>query len=271
MDRSACLRDQAAVEHKEATIGFDSSASQVVNDKLIKAVRLALQATSSQRQSPACAVHNIFFETARHDDDDEQWALRLLCMTAEDYSVRWDVSLDGWSGNGSIEFSGYEIAQQCARWVEKGWSFNTDDPDDDPCAHDADDAPCTWNEGDPLIDQEDKCEEFFLLPLKGEIVRRVWAQEQDGKIFLHYLDIRRADRYELYEYVVQQEGNPALISHSGGLLERSTLELFVKAEALPVTASAPYFVDADRWLDAATKAGMEATESAYRPDFYAAS
>jgi hypothetical protein len=271
MNRCSGSQEHAALEQNETAHGRSPSGTQAVNDKLIKAVRIALRSESAQRDSPAWAVLNIYYETALYEDDDKRWAARLLRMGPGDYSIKWDISLDAWSSNGTIEFSGHEIAQQCARWVENGWDFNTHDADDDPCAHEAEGAQYEWKESEPLIDQEEGDEEFFLLPLQGEVLRRVWAQERAGSTVLRYLDIRRADHCDLYEYVVQEEGNPAVIACSGGLLERSMLKLLVRAEAIPVTASAPYFIEAGRWLDEANKAALEQQQLVRQATFRAAS
>jgi hypothetical protein len=253
-----------AVEQDKKTAGLTTPRSPIIDRNLIKAVRITLQAVCARRESPAWAVLNIYYETSRHDDDDESWAGRFLHMTSKDYSIKWDVSMDAWSGNGSISFSGYEIAQQCRRWIEKGWDFNTHDCDEDPCTQDVENLHYDWAGGETCISREESSDDFFPLPLAGEIVRRVWAQEQSGSTVLRYLDIRcaSATHCQLYEYVIQEEGNPMPISSSGGFLECLVLKVLVQAEALPITASPPYFVDASRWLDEAKKASLKR----YRPD-----
>lgn len=260
MKPCSCPENLGLREEEEARARLTTSETQAVNGKLIKAIRVALQAECAHRASPAWATLNVYYETAFHDDDDEKWAMRFLRMTPGDYSIRWDVSLDVWSSDGSISFTGHEIAQQCARWIEMGWDFDTHDVDEDPCAYDVDDVPHEWNKYEALIDQEGGDEDFFPLPLPGEIVRRVWAHKRSGTTVLRYLDIRRTDQRELYEYVVQEEGNPSLIAHSAGLLECSVLKLMVQAEALPVTASPPYFLEAGRWFDEAKKAALKQTK-----------
>jgi hypothetical protein len=125
MNRNVYAENRVVVGQEEKVARPTALETQATNDKLVKAVRIALQSVSAQRASPAWAVLNIFYETALHEDDDEQWAIRLLRMTPDDYSIKWDISLDGWSSNGTIDFSGLEIAQQCAYSGERDRSFRS--------------------------------------------------------------------------------------------------------------------------------------------------
>jgi len=252
MENPTRSKNRIPVIGKPAPTRVASSSPQFACTSLIEALHRALQTADAHRSSPAWAVHNIFFQTAHHAEDEIDWAKRFLTMQEDQYSIRWDPRTARWSDDGSIAVSGQSIARQCAFWIANGWDFNKQDEEAEPSLLTEDDIHVAQDEeeDEEMEDAEPNQpkDKSFPLPRRGEIVQRHWPHECNGKIVLRFLDIRPGNAPGRYDYVIQEEDNPRLIAYSAHSLDPYFLKMHVRCDLLPATASAPYIVDKCWWL-----------------------
>jgi hypothetical protein len=97
--------------------------------------------------------------------------------------------------------------------------------------------------------------ESFFLPGPDEVIRRVWHYKRDGQYVLRLFDIWQAELAGHFAYRLYETDTFRSITQSRHPIQANVLDLLMKTELVPATASTPFIVRTSSQVDRAMKVG----------------
>lgn len=175
----------------------------------IAAVYRALDAACPHDRSPAYALQILHQGTSSPFTPLLDWIGMILQMSGREVGghIRWETQECRWAIDGVVGISGKTIVRDCVRWYINQLDIDRFPRDDMPYAED--EALLAANpDGIEAIHRS-------LMPLPGEIARRVWTETIAGKEEVRVFDIWR-DRKQPHEFnwCLRRLGSEGFLAYS---------------------------------------------------------